>query len=606
MVGRTPFLLLPEDEWPCEVESHFSDDVAYQELVKNPSEFTHVVAVHSKSAPNLEAIIDCKRYSSLTRLLRVTSHVFRIVNAFRQNVDNPDNQLRAEDLQHAEVSWIRHIQATSFAKELEYLWNSGKSPTPIYVQQFGLYLDDQGVMKCKGRINNSTLSLAEKNPVLLPAKHPFTKLLVMHTHQRVKHGGVNATLTALRERYWVLKGRQIVKGILRSCFVCKRLEGLPYNSPLPPDLPACRVSDDPPFAHTGLDFAGPLYVQELVDRGHNAKVYICLFTCASTHAIHLELTRGLNVDSFIMAFRRFVGRRGLPATLLSDNAKTFKLSSKDVQSICHSSEVFHYLTNQRTSWRFIVPRAPWWGGFWERMVQTVKRSLRKVIGQAVLKFDELNTLLIEIKSVINGRPLTYVYDDSEGISYALTPAHLLYGRRLVTSPSATHFEIMSTNKALTRRSKNQRFLLNQFANCWKKDYLLSLRESRVAKLNGQASCVKVGDVVILKNDNVKRVFWKLAKIVELLKGKDDVARAALINVATDNGPPKILRRSIKQLIPIEVASSEDKEKDTSESIGNTVDNGESVNMDDQPTHSTRPRRAAAVLGEAIRRNWTGL
>ena len=78
-----PFFLLPEDEWPCEVESHFSDDVAYQELVKNPSEFTHVIAVHSKLAPNLEAVIDCKRYSNLTRLLRVTSHMFRIVNAFR-------------------------------------------------------------------------------------------------------------------------------------------------------------------------------------------------------------------------------------------------------------------------------------------------------------------------------------------------------------------------------------------------------------------------------------------------------------------------------------------------------------------------------------------
>ena len=95
-------------------------------------------------------------------------------------------------------------------------------------------------------------------------------------------------------------------------------------------IPACRVSDDPPFAHTGLYFAELLYVQELVDRGHNAKVYICLFTCASTHAIHLELIRGLNIDSFIMVFWRFVGRRGLPATLLSNNAKKFKSSSKDV------------------------------------------------------------------------------------------------------------------------------------------------------------------------------------------------------------------------------------------------------------------------------------
>ena len=116
-----------------------------------------------------------------------------------------------------------------------------------------------------------------------------------------------------------------------------------------------------------------------------------------------------------------------------------------------------------------------------------------------MKFDELNTLLIEIESVINGRPLTYVYHDSKGIS----SAHLFYGHRPVTFPSATHFEIMSTNKALTRTAKNQWFLLNRFANCWKKDYLLSLRESRVTKLNGQASCIKVGDVVIVKDDNIK-------------------------------------------------------------------------------------------------------
>ena len=133
---------------------------------------------------------------------------------------------------------------------------------------------------------------------------------------------------------------------------------------------------------------------------------------------------------------------------------------------------------------------------------------------------------------------------------------------------------------------------------------MSLCKSRVIKLKGQGSFVKVGDIVILKDENVKRVFWKLAKIVELLKGKDDIARAALINVATDNGPPKILRRSIKQLNPIEVASSEEKELYTLESsIGNTVEISESVNTDYQLTHSTRPWRTAAVLGEVIRRNW---
>ena len=189
-------------------------------------------------------------------------------------------------------------------------------------------------MKCRGRINNSTLSLNEKNPILLPCKHPFIKLLVIHVHQQVKHGGVNATLTALREHYWILRGWQIVKGILRSCVVCKKLEGRPYDSPPFPDLPTCRMPDDPPFAHTGLDFAGPLYVQGPPNRedSTSVKVYICLFTCASTPAIHLELTRGLNVDSFLLAYWRFVGRHGLPATLLSDNAKTFISGTRKIQS----------------------------------------------------------------------------------------------------------------------------------------------------------------------------------------------------------------------------------------------------------------------------------
>ena len=129
------------------------------------------------------------------------------------------------------------------------------------------------------------------------------------------------------------------------------------------------------------------------------KIYICLFTCASTRGIHLELTRGLDVDNFLLALRRFSTRRGLPATLFSDNAKTFRAASKEVKKIARSEEVLHYLNEPRISWKFIVEKAPWWGGFWERMVQSVKRSLRKAIGSASLSFEELRTLLVEVESV---------------------------------------------------------------------------------------------------------------------------------------------------------------------------------------------------------------
>ena len=176
-----------------------------------------------------------------------------------------------------------------------------------------------------------------------------------------------------------------------------------YPSVPAPDLPFERVSDHPPFIYTGLDFVGPLFAcksngSEMKVMG---KVYICLFTCASTRGIHLELTRGLDVDSFLLALRRFSAQRGLPATLFSDNANTFRAASKEVKKIARSEEVLHYLTEQRISWKFIVEKAPWWGGFWERVVQSVKRSLRKAIGSASLSFEEIRTLLVEVESVIN-------------------------------------------------------------------------------------------------------------------------------------------------------------------------------------------------------------
>ena len=145
----------------------------------------------------------------------------------------------------------------------------------------------------------------------------------------------------------------------------------------------------------------------------NAKCYVCLFTCASTRAVHLELLRSLTVESFLLAFRRFASRRGLPAILISDNAKTFKRSSKEVQKIARSKEVMRYLSNNGVSWKFIVEKAPWWGGFWERLIQSVKRCLKKCIGRTTLNYDELQTLLSEVETVVNSRALTYVEDDHD-------------------------------------------------------------------------------------------------------------------------------------------------------------------------------------------------
>jgi len=170
-------------------------------------------------------------------------------------------RLNTTDVNEAERLWILTVQWSAFSKEIAFLLSKERSCTPTtYVTQFGLFLDEE-VIKCKGRLNNAPLPVNTKNPILLPAKHEFTRLLIKHSHESAKHSGIRDTLTTLRERYWVLRGQEAVKGFIRNCVICLKHEGSPYG-PLPPDdLPSNQVSEDPPFTHIELNFAGPLYVE---------------------------------------------------------------------------------------------------------------------------------------------------------------------------------------------------------------------------------------------------------------------------------------------------------------------------------------------------------
>ncbi|XP_046856152.1 uncharacterized protein LOC124449257 [Xenia sp. Carnegie-2017] len=472
------------------------------------------------------------------------------------------------------------------------------SSIPIYVKQFGLFLDGDHVLRCRGRLKNSLLNLESKNPVLLPKESRFVELLICEVHHNVKHSGIRDTLTTIREHFWIIRGREAVKKIVRKCVVCRKAEGLPYGGTPPPDLPVSRVSDDPPFTNVGLDFAGPLFVRESCERNNLSdnptKVYILLFTCASTRAIHLELTPSLSVPAFLRAFRRYASRRALPALLISDNAKTFRAACLEIRKLCRSEEVLRYLANYQITWQFIVEKAPWWGGFWERLIRSVKRPLRKVVGRTNLTYDELHTIVVEIEGVINARPLTYVYDDEEAVSLPLSPSHLVYGRRITTMPNSEHFEIQSTYQSLTRKAKHHKNLLQRFILQWRNEYLLALREQYTSKSRGnQNPEIAVGDIVIIRNDQTKRIFWKVAKVEQLLQGGDGITRAAQVRVLRgDSSHSHLLRRSIRQLIPIEVHQEED--------INERVENDKKGEKEQVLRPTDRPQRSAGITGQLRR------
>lgn len=563
------FLKQDESQWPAATRERELDQSALNEVVKQPPTVTHVFATSQENNPRLlvSRVINIDSFNSLTKLLRVTATVVRVVNKWKRSLQRtPERNLRgtpadgpltADEMNFARTQWILSIQEEFYEKEINAVNNDNPNATP-YVKQFGLYMDENRVLRCRGRLENSSLAYTTRNPALLPAKHRLSLLIIKDAHHKTKHSGVGSTLTCLRECYWIPRGREAVKRFVKQCIVCCRYAGKSFAVMPPPQLPRERVDEGPPWSNTGVDYAGPLYVKKKDSSNDHAteKVYICLFTCAATRAVHLELVEGCSAEQFLRAFRRFASRRGLPKVVMSDNAKNFKSCRKEIETIRRSPQVRAHMANSGVSWNFIVEKAPWWGGFWERIIRLTKDCLKRSIGKASLTFDEMHTLLIEIEAVLNARPLTYIYDDVEGISYPLSPSQLIYGRRIASTPDEEYSDVKSTNDSLTRRMQHHRRLLTQFTTRWSQEYLTSLLE-KAKRISDRTKeeILAVGDIVFMKERGTARCLWRMARIEELLPGRDGKIRAAKIRLMTkETHKPTMLRRPIQLLIPTEVTS----------------------------------------------------
>ena len=164
----------------------------------------------------------------------------------------------------------------------------------------------------------------------------------MDTHTNLHHGGVSITVIALRQVYWITSICQCVGKLLRRCVICNKLKRKPFHAPDPPPLPKVCVTESPPFTFTGVDFTGALYIE---DRGGEIKVYICIFTCAVTRAVHNEVVRDLTVQTFLLAFRRFSSQKSLPSIMISDNASILMAAAEDLQRLFESETLQRELGN---------------------------------------------------------------------------------------------------------------------------------------------------------------------------------------------------------------------------------------------------------------------
>ncbi|XP_033231696.1 uncharacterized protein LOC117182700 [Belonocnema kinseyi] len=262
-------------------------------------------------------------------------------------------------------------------------------------------------------------------------------MLAVHAHIRSLHGDLQLTLHTLRQRFWILRARPLVKGLIKDCFECAR-ERATLSQQLMGNLPDFRESPNRPFKYTGVDYAGPFIVRFATGRGNKSyKTQVALFVCCCTRVVHLEFVSDCTSATFLAAFQRFASRGGRCAHLYSDNATTFHRADEELKDLILKlrldSNLHNEFASDGTSWHSIPPSAPYFGGSWEAGVKSFKHHLKRIICAHTLIYEEFSTLLMRIEMCLNSRPLP---NDPEDFAY-LTPRHFSIGAPLtsITEPS---------------------------------------------------------------------------------------------------------------------------------------------------------------------------
>ncbi|KAH7979365.1 hypothetical protein HPB49_009237 [Dermacentor silvarum] len=217
--------------------------------------------------------------NSLTRVLRVTAWVRRFIRNCRSQ-SKLTGELTAEEVADAEKIWQRACQLDTFGNDVRALRAARLLDRGSSVIALNPFLDADDIMSVGGRLQYSTEEENTKHPVILSPSHPFTRLLISWEHRRLLHAGVRDTLSQLRERCWIIRGRQAIKSVIRRCLPCKKQSCRAAEEPTAP-LPPYRVTQADPSETTGINFAGPIFYNDI---GSEHKASIALFTCATTRA----------------------------------------------------------------------------------------------------------------------------------------------------------------------------------------------------------------------------------------------------------------------------------------------------------------------------------
>ena len=539
------------DEWKCgpsflwtktSYENESDKPIELNELDPNDPE---IKATRIKSFPikteNDSLNILLSSTSSWYQLKRRVAWLLKIKESLRTKTKF-ELSLSPTDLEKAEQTIIQHTQKIFFAEEFADI-PRGKIKRNSTLRKLNPTIDEKGIIRVGGRISQSSLTWTMKHPIILPKGHRVSEMIIREQHRKSGCMGKNMVLSLVREKFWIIGANQLVRKVLSSCFFCRKRKGK-AGQQLMASLPPDRVDGDhPPFTNVGTDYFGPFFV---TNGRKSEKRYGVIFTCLSSRAIHLEMARSLDTSSCINALRRFIARRGQVKIMRSDNGTNFVGSDKELKEELrkwNQQAISEAMLQHEVQCIFNPPLASHFGGAWEREIRSIRNVLNGVLNMQPMRVndDELNTLLCEVESILNSRPLTSVSDDPNDLE-PLTPNHVLLVKSGPTFPPGL---FSSADHYVKRRWRQVQYLADVFWSRWKKEYLSNLQIRQ--KWNQDLPSHSVGDLVLLIDQNQPRNQWPVGRIVKTFL--DVCGRVRSVTVRTVNIKNNIGRTSLIHFKP---------------------------------------------------------
>ena len=326
-------------------------------------------------------------------------------------------------------------------------------------------------------------------------------MIIQGSCRSVDHGARGMTLNHLRQRgIWIVNANAIVQHLIHKCVICRKLCGKMEYQKMG-DLPQERCTEAAPFTYCGVDMFGPLIIKE---RRSELKRYGALFTCFSSRAVHIELTNYLDADSFILALRRFMARRGTVRSIWSDNGTNFVGAKNELQRAFKEmkhDKIKSFLQENGADWILWhnnPPGASHMGGVWERQIRSARIILEGLLKthSHSLNDESLRTLMAEVELIINSRPFTMETISDSKSKIPLSPSNILTMKTSVAMPQPV--EIGKPDAYSKRRWRRVQHIPEEFWRRQRKEFLQSLQVRQIWKKRNQKFAV--GDIVLLRND----------------------------------------------------------------------------------------------------------